>query len=118
MEKKGTFYEAELPGQPAAGKLIYRIHGTTPTSGTIFLLVVVRLDEVPAWLLILACLMFAGLLLAFRTGLEALRRNGRWQKLVPWTLAVVFAARSDPRSTGAEIRLRRLLDRVSLGETT
>jgi hypothetical protein len=32
--------------------------------------------------------MFAGLLLAFRTGLEALRRDGRWQKFIPWTLGV------------------------------
>ncbi|MBU4268237.1 MAG: hypothetical protein KJ808_05255 [Acidobacteria bacterium] len=91
MKKNGSFYEAELPGQPAAGKLIYRIHGTTPTSGTVFLpSVVARFKgEVPTALLIFHVIfMFAGLLLALRTGLEALRRDGRWQKLVPWTLAM------------------------------
>ncbi len=91
MKKKGSVYEAELPGQPAAGKLLYSIHGTTPTSGTIFLpSVIVRFKgEVPAWLLILHIIaMFSGMLLAFRAGLEAFFKDGRWQRLVTWTLGV------------------------------
>lgn len=96
MLKNGHIYTAEIPTKPPAGKVVYKVrvlneakdlwlnnHGQ-PT--------VARFKgKVPAVLLIIHVIfMFAGLLLAFRTGLEALRRGGFWQKLVRWTLAVVF----------------------------
>jgi hypothetical protein len=96
MKKRGTSYEAEIPGQPAAGKVAYRIQGATQASGAVYIPemgqppVVARFKgELPAWLLIVHIIaMFAGMLLAFRTGLGALLRDGRWQNLVPWVLGV------------------------------
>jgi hypothetical protein len=93
--KAGTF-QASIPGQPPAGKMIYKVE-LLNAGRSIWLNkgrpAVARFKgEVPAALLIVHIIfMFAGLLLAFRTGLEALRPDGRWQKLVPWTLAVVFS---------------------------
>ena len=93
MEKKDGVFSAAVPGQPAAGKVAYKVE--VLTGGESVWLnhgrpAVARFKgEVPAWLLIIHVIfMFAGLLLAFRAGLEALRRDGRWQTLVPWTLAV------------------------------
>lgn len=95
MKKKDDMFRAGIPGQPAAGKVAYKVEALV--GGESFWLnrglpIVARFKgEVPTWLLIVHVIfMFAGLLLAFRTGLEALRRDGRWQKLVPWTLAVTF----------------------------
>lgn len=93
--KAGTF-QASIPSQLPAGKVLYKVellaagksswlnHGKP---------VIARFKgKVPDVLLIVHIIfMFAGLLLAFRTGLEALRPEGRLQRLVPWTLAVVFA---------------------------
>lgn len=98
MKKRGDIYEAEIPGQPAAGKVAYRIRGATLASGAVYIPemgrhpVVARFKgEVPAWLLIAHIIaMFAGMLLAFRTGLGALLRDGSRQRLVPWTLGVTF----------------------------
>jgi hypothetical protein len=93
MKNNAGTFQGSIPGQPAAGKVVYKVEVMTP-SGPLWLNngkpVVARFrDKVPAWLLILHIIfMFAGLLLAFRTGMGALRRDGRWQKLVPWTLAV------------------------------
>lgn len=96
MEKKVGTFQGSIPGQPPAGKVIYKVE--LPAAGKSIWLnngrpVVARFKgEVPAVLLIVHIIfMFAGLLLAFRTGLEALRQDGRWQQLVPWTLAMVFS---------------------------
>jgi hypothetical protein len=95
VTRDGAF-QAEIPGQPAAGKVVYKVEAITQ-QGTVWLNhgipVVARFkDEVPGWLLILHILfMFAGLLLAFRTGLGAFFKVDRWQRLVPWTLAVTLA---------------------------
>jgi len=91
-EREGTF-EAHVPGQPAAGKVVYKVEVLSPEGSRWLnngLPIVARFkNEVPSWLLIAHVLfMFAGLLLAFRTGLEALRRDGRWQKFITWTLVV------------------------------
>ncbi len=93
MRTREGAFEAEVPGQPAAGKVAYRIEAVT-AAGSAWLNngrpVVARFkDEVPAWILILHVLfMFTGLLLAFRTGLGALLGDATWRKLLPWTLAV------------------------------
>jgi len=93
MSEKDGAFSGSIPGQPAAGKVTYKIEVSSP--GRVSWLnggrpVVARFkNEVPSWLLIAHVLfMFAGLLLAFRTGLEALRRDGRWQKFITWTLVV------------------------------
>jgi hypothetical protein len=95
MENKQGLFRAEVPGQPAAGKVAYKVE-VLAGGKNVWLNngqpAVARFKgEVPTLLLIVHVIfMFAGLLLAFRTGLEALRKDGRWQKLVPWTLAVTF----------------------------
>jgi hypothetical protein len=93
MENRNGVFAGDVPGQPAAGKVAYkvevRVNGKSVWLNRGHTLVARFKGEFPAPLLIVHILfMFAGLLLAFRTGLEALRRAGRWQKLVPWTLAV------------------------------
>ena len=96
MVKNGHFYTAAIPSKPPAGKVVYKVR---ILSGTRDLWLnhgqpaVARFKgKVPVALLIVHIIfMFAGLLLAFRTGLEALRQDGRWQQLVPWTLAMVFS---------------------------
>lgn len=96
MEKKVGTFQGSIPGQPSAGKVIYKVE-LSAAGKSIWLNngrpVVVRFKgEIPAVLLIVHIIfMFAGLLLAFRTGLEALHQDGRWQQLVPWTLAMVFS---------------------------
>jgi hypothetical protein len=95
MVKNGHVYTAAIPSKPPAGKVVYKVR---IASGTKDLWLnhgqpaVARFkDKVPVALLIVHVIfMFSGLLLAFRTGLEALRKDGCWKELVAWTLAVVF----------------------------
>jgi hypothetical protein len=95
MVTKDGVFQAFVPGQPAAGKVAYKVEIMTPV-GTAWLNegipVVARFkDEVPTWLLILHIIaMFAGMLLAFRAGLGALFNDSRWQKLIFWTLGVTL----------------------------
>jgi len=93
MVTQDDAFQAFIPGQPAAGKVAYKVEVVSP--GRVTWLdegkpVVARFkDDVPAWLLIPHLLfMFAGMLLAFRTGLGALLNDPQWQRLLPWTLAV------------------------------
>jgi hypothetical protein len=93
MEKKAGAFHGLVPSQPAAGKVLYRVE--TAAAGQRYRLnhgrpVLARFKgRVPAVLLLVHILfMFGGLLLALRTGLEALRRNGTWQKFIPWTLGI------------------------------
>ena len=92
VTRDGAFV-AHVPGQPAAGKVAYKVEVLSP-DGSRWLNngrpIVARFKgEVPAWLLILhVAFMFAAMLLAFRAGLEALLPGGSWQKFLPWTLAV------------------------------
>jgi len=101
MKKSDGMFRAVIPGQPAAGKVAYKVEVLAAGKNSWLnrgLPIIARFKgEVPAILLIVHVLfMFAGLLLAFRTGLGALfnegpestRSGGRWQKLVPWTLGV------------------------------
>jgi hypothetical protein len=92
LTREGAF-AAEVPGQPAAGKVAYKVLAVT-SAGAAWLNrgepVVARFkNDVPAWVLLPhILLMFAGLLLAFRTGLGALVNDPQWRHLLPWTLAV------------------------------
>jgi hypothetical protein len=94
-EKDGAF-EALVPGQPAAGKVAYKIEASA-AGKTSWLNngqpVVARFkNAVPAWLLIAHVLfMFAGMLLAFRAGLGALLQEKAWPRLTAWTLGVTVA---------------------------
>ncbi len=80
MRRRGGVLEAEIPHQPPAGKVEYRLVLATP-GGAVSLpagrTVVARFrGEVPAWLLVPHILaMFLGMLLATRGALEALVRG-------------------------------------------
>ena len=90
--ENGSF-RAFVPGQPAAGKVAYKVEVMTQ-SGAFRLNggrpIVARFkDKVPAALLIVHILfMFSGLLLAFRAGLGAWLREAGWPRLTAWTLGV------------------------------
>lgn len=95
MKRDQQELSAEVPGQPRAGKVEYLIR--IEIDGEQFFLndgkpVVARFKgRVPSvFLIIHVILMFFGIWLALRTGLEALRKKGNYHRLVNWTLAVVF----------------------------
>ncbi len=86
---------AELPGQPSAGKVEYTIkihHGENDLILNNGRTIIARFkDKVPAIFLILHIIfMILSFLFAIRTGLEALRKNGNYMRLVNWTLGIVF----------------------------
>ncbi len=86
-------YGAELPGQPPAGKLAYRVVVET-TAGSTPLFedpVIARFKgKVPlSWLLLHILFMLAGIIFCIRTGLESLRESPRLSRLVGLTLAVI-----------------------------
>ncbi|HQG45290.1 MAG TPA: hypothetical protein PLG50_06505, partial [bacterium] len=94
VSKQGRFV-AELPEQPTGGKVQYYIEYTQngqtqrlPAQGV----VVSRFRyPVPAAVLIPHILvMFMAMLLSTRTGLEALKRGARLDRLVLWTLGLLF----------------------------
>jgi hypothetical protein len=92
VTRDGSFQGA-IPGQPAAGKVAYKVEIMTPDGAQWLnggMPVVARFkDEVPAGLLVLHILcMFSGLILAFRTGMGALFNDDSWRRLSAWTLAV------------------------------
>jgi hypothetical protein len=85
-----------LPRQPAAGKLVYRLH-LRPAPGSPEAVlekpVVMRFkDPVPGWIIIPHILvMFAGMLLSTAAGLAALDKKRNPRRLVLWTVALLFA---------------------------
>ena len=88
---------AKLPSQPAAGKIMYRVMikngNAEPVSLTGNTPVIIRYKgAVPAWVLIPHILfMFGAMLLANRTGMEAIDINyGHPERLMYWTIAAVF----------------------------
>ncbi len=94
VRKEGKLI-AELPGQPSAGKVEYTIrigHGNEKLVLNKGRTIVARFkDSVPtAFLLTHIIFMIFGFLFAIRTGLEALRKEGRFLNLVKWTLGIVF----------------------------
>lgn len=95
MVRNGDFLEAKIPGQPAAGKVEYFIRIQMNDQHDILnrgKSIVVRFrGKVPAiFLIIHIVLMFLGIAFALRTGMEVLRKNGRFFGLVNWTLLIVF----------------------------
>ncbi len=95
MKRNGDLLEGQIPGQPRAGKVEYSIQLTrgneTLTLNKGRSLVLRFKGAVPAFVLIIHILfMFASIWLAIRTGLEALRKNPKYDKLVNWTLSAVF----------------------------
>ncbi len=87
---------AEIPGQPIAGKIEFNVK--VSAGGSAYFLnhgrsLVARFrGVVPRPLLFIHILfMFLGSLLALRTGMEALTKEGQTGVLVPLTLAVVFS---------------------------
>lgn len=90
-----TTLMAEIPGQPAAGKVEYSIR--VNIDGENFILnkgksVVARFKgPVPSVFLILHIIfMFFSILFAFRTCMEALIKEGNYYWMVNWTLGIVF----------------------------
>ncbi len=87
-------FSASLPGQPRAGKLEFMVHlerGGRRAPIRQGRAVVVRFKgEVPVAVLIThVVFMFSGMLLAIRTGMEALHSRGNPYRLAFWTLLVV-----------------------------
>jgi hypothetical protein len=85
-----------LPRQPAAGKLVYRLHlrpGPDAPPAVFEKPVVIRFkDPVPAWIIIPHILiMFAGMLFSTAAGLAALDKKRNPRRLVLWTVALLFA---------------------------
>ena len=95
MIKEDGSLIAELPGQPSAGKIEYTIklhHGESDLILNNGRTIIARFkDKVPAIFLIFHILfMILSFLFAIRTGLEALRKDGNYMRLVNWTLGIVF----------------------------
>jgi len=95
LEREGGRLSGRLPRQPAAGKLVYRLHlRPGPDSSLVAAAgpAVIRFkDPVPAWLIIPHILvMFAGMLLSTAAGLAALDKKRHPRRFVLWTVALLF----------------------------
>ena len=96
MVRQAGDLTGDLPGQPAAGKLDYQVT-LTRAEETVLVPktdpVVIRFrGDVPAAILIIhITLMFSGMLLSTRTGLEFFSREPNTKKLILWTMSVLFA---------------------------
>jgi len=95
MLRSGANLKGVLPHQPPAGKLQYYITLSAkeqkvqiPEEGP----VTIRFKgNVPSWALIPHIIfMFAAMLFSTRTGIEAIRKNKNPQKLVFWTIGLLF----------------------------
>jgi hypothetical protein len=86
---------AELPNQPPAGKLMYRVYLTSSTE-TITVPaeqpVVIRFKgEVPLVILVShVSLMFIGMFFSTRAGLEAFRKEPNLKMVTYWSMALLF----------------------------
>jgi hypothetical protein len=95
LQREGDALVARIPHQPPAGKVMYCVLlwgdqeapvALTPTP------VIIRFrGGVPAWVLISHILViFVGMLLSTRTGLEALRRGSWTRRLTIWTISCLI----------------------------
>jgi len=88
---------AELPWQPPAGKLEYRVKLTAPDGAAVVLpasgSAVIRFKgDVPVTILILHVIaMFGAMLLSTRAGLEYFSDTGASRWLLPWTIGLLVA---------------------------
>jgi hypothetical protein len=90
MERNGNELIAELPGQPAAGKIQYYIKLTKDLS---FInipekpLIIRFKGYVPGWILLLhIIIIFAAMLFSTRSGLEVIGKNCKPKNYVIWTV--------------------------------
>jgi hypothetical protein len=95
MRRKDGKLSAEIPGQPVAGKIEYSVRIRSGQQNLILnkgKSIVARFrGYVPAvFLIVHVVLMFLGIFLALRTGLEASRRDGKYFGLVNWTFFIIF----------------------------
>jgi len=93
MKYENGIHSAELPHQPPAGKLVYRVTlqdaqltVTLPEKDA----VVIRFrGDVPAEVLIIhVALMFIGLVVSTRAGLEFFSKEPKLKKLIVWTIGL------------------------------
>jgi hypothetical protein len=94
MRRERDALKAEVPGQPPAGKVEYKIDlsidGEQVPLNKGKVLVARFKGRVPMFILITHVLfMFVGIWLALRTAMETLRKEGRYYRLVNWTLGVI-----------------------------
>jgi hypothetical protein len=84
-----------LPKQPAAGKLLYKVHlvadgGDTEINGEKPLVIRFK-DPVPLWLLIVhVIVMFSGMLFSTAAGLAALDKKRNPRRFVLWATGLIF----------------------------
>lgn len=95
MERQENMLAANLPHQPAAGKLQYKVvlsYKGEDTSLTGEEPVIIRFKgAVPLWALIPhVIVMFLAMLLSARAGIEALRPHSNPRRLAIWTTATLF----------------------------
>jgi len=96
MQREENRLSAFLPQQPPAGKLVYFVDiqkdGSERMSLTGGKPVIIRYrGGVPGWILLPhVLLMFGSILLANRTGLEALDSQGKTRRLLFWTVILFF----------------------------
>jgi hypothetical protein len=91
LQRAGDALVARIPHQPPAGKVTYRIllwgEQGAPVALTPNPVIIRFRGGVPAWVLVSHILViFAGMLLSTRTGLEALRRGPRTYQLMISTI--------------------------------
>lgn len=94
MTRHGDLLKGSIPGQPTAGKVEYTIRVEIMDESLLLAggrSVVARFKgEVPSFFLIIHIIfMFAGLLFAFRTVLELLRKEGDYYWMVNWTFGII-----------------------------
>jgi hypothetical protein len=91
MQREGALLQAELPHQPPAGKLEYRVRLSNGEAATLLGPLVIRFrGAVPTVILIVHIIaMFGGMLLATRTGLGAWAREKNLKPLTLYTLVVL-----------------------------
>lgn len=95
LNRRNGTLAGRLPAQPPAGKLMYKIYlqsGESRISLSGKDPVIIRFKgEVPDTIVILHIItIFMAFLLSSRTGLEALRKEGRPRKLAYWTVAFLI----------------------------
>lgn len=94
MDRDGSTLTAKLPGQPPAGKLVYKVVVTNGTSEVQIPedTVIIRFKgEVPLYILLPHILfMFAALILSVRTGLEIFNKEPKYKKMTILTVISLF----------------------------